>query len=174
MSRTQQRRRRQREQMLMLQAEQGGEEEEEDCEDLHQYQYQHDLDEGEEVTTATNDFASLEALLVASDQTEQTQTNAQDGPVQEEEENFSSAALPSSPSTLSNESLLGSPQKNTLHQHHQKTDIPEKSFSAAPLFKPSTETKKIRRQQEPEKKKTMKKPTIAHTAKSIVGSRCVL
>jgi len=169
-SRTQQRRRRQRE-ILMLQAEQGGEEEEEDCEDSHQHPYHLDKDE-EEVRMATNDFASLEALLMASDQTEQTQTNAQAEPLQEEE-NFSSAALPSSPSTLSNESLLGSPQKNTLHQHHHNSEITVKSFSAAPLFKQSTETKKIRRQQEPEKKKTMKKPTIAHTAKSIVGSRCV-
>jgi len=156
-----QRRRRQRE--IMLQNE-----EEDEYYDMYE--------EEEMEVPATNDFASLEAMLASQasggDARHGFEKYQQD-PMQlleehdhqHEHEGANASILPSSPSTLSNDSIV-SPQKIQAQVHNERVYETKGQHKRNKNAMPAPIPKKI-----PPKQPEKKKPMVAHTAKSIVGSR---
>jgi len=159
-----QRRRRQRE--IMLQNE-----EEDEYYDMYE--------EEEMEVPATNDFASLEAMLSSQasggdarhgfekDQQDPMQLGEHDQQQQQqhEYEGANASILPSSPSTLSNDSNA-TPQKIQAQVHKERGYETKGQHKRNKNAMPAPIPKKI-----PPKQPEKKKPMVAHTAKSIVGSR---
>lgn len=171
--------------------------------------------ENDDNDAATNDFASLEAMLASQTTSDNgtvhslypnTQQHNEDDDVLHTEEaerrsrNEYYVAPPSSPSTLSNDSVtvaaggggrVSPRKKKTKQQQQQQLHLPppqlhnhrKESESKSRMHPPATSStlspppsrtklhhENLNSRQRPPKKS----PTVAHSAKSIVGSRCVL
>ena len=131
--------------------------------------------------TTANAFASLEAML-ASQETTSDNTAAQlhpldsgyqqpaidEDPLYCVQRTKDETMIPSSPSTLSNDSrAMGIPHKTKVQPPPRCTHS-QPTSRVPPVIKP-LELRTVNSRQPPLKKK----PTVAHTSKSIVGSRCV-
>ena len=134
---------------------------------------------------ASNDFASLEAML-ASQTSDDGTAHIPAHSKAHHENGHAEEALPSSPSTLSNDSVAAatagvSPPKEKIHFHRARlynnnNEPAEPKFRMHPPPAVRSPPSNLRGHNEnlqsrPRPKKTT---TVAHTAKSIVGSRYVM
>ena len=139
---------------------------------------------------ASNDFASLEAMLASQTSDDGTaHIPAHCSKAQHHENGHAEEALPSSPSTLSNDSVAAataaaggtSPPKEKIQLHparlyNNNNEPAEPKFRMHPPPAVRSPPSNLRGHSEnvQSRSRPKKTPTVAHTAKSIVGSRYVM
>ena len=132
---------------------------------------------------ASNDFASLEAML-ASQTSDDGTAHIPAHSKAHHENGHAEEALPSSPSTLSNDSVAAagvSPPKEKIQLHparlyNNNNEPAEPKFRMHPPPAVRSPPSNFRGHNEnlQSRSRPKKTPTVAHTAKSIVGSRYVV